>query len=175
MTNQSNDSPRRRRKPKRKLRKCQDETGRFKPGFSGNPKGRGAKRIELPQHLCFQLADAMATKISIAGHDGKRRKVCAYDLAAQRLVEFIATANLKDLMAILGWLEKLGVFYAMRDRAEKEGAEVPVSKRDREFLAKWKPVVAEAERKTAAQEMERMQRSKKNAHANAKGPRTKAG
>lgn len=102
---------------KRRAKKDRDELGRFKPGSSGNPKGRPRKPIEAPKLLTTQLAEAMAMKIPVTRAGGKQEMRSAYELAAEALVRSLATAKPKEIIATLEWMERLQVFSVMRENA----------------------------------------------------------
>ena len=123
--------------------KPRDERGRFRPGFSGNPRGRPRKQVELPKFLSEQLADAMAEKIAMPNADGSVAVVSAYEGAARQLVRSMATAKPKELLAILEAMEKLMVFHVMRQKAEPP--EPLVTDRDLELLAALKKHLSDAE------------------------------
>lgn len=113
--------------------KRRDEAGRFKTGFSGNPKGRPRKKPPVPKLLSYQLADVMMAQIRFERPDGKQMMLPTYEVVTQRLAQSLATANQKDLMAALSWMDKLMVFNLICERAA-EAAETEVSEEDRQLL-----------------------------------------
>ena len=132
--------------PRRSRReKSRDDEGRFRPGFSGNPKGRPRKVIELPKHLAEEIAYALAEKVAVTGADGTVTRISAYQDIVRQLVHSITAAKPKELLAILREMEALGVFAWMRQNAEPP-PEIKVSKEDLALLAMAKAKVAEEAR-----------------------------
>jgi hypothetical protein len=109
-------------KPKQGARarrtKGRDERGRWLPRTSGNPRGRPTKQPELPRLLGQQLADALVRKVPVTGPDGKTRKVAAYDRIIEKFMEEMPNSKPKEIMNMLAWMEKLGVFDQIRAAAE---------------------------------------------------------
>ncbi|MXP13340.1 hypothetical protein GRI44_01035 [Altererythrobacter confluentis] len=124
-----------RKTPRRPTRaKPRDEAGRFRPGFSGNPKGRPRKVKTIPKHLAEEIADAMAAKTAVTGADGKETMVSAYQAIVQQLVHSAKGAKPKEILAILEAMDKLAVFSVMRQNAEPP-PEIKVSEEDLALLA----------------------------------------
>lgn len=102
---------------RKRQRKGRDDSGRFQPGFSGNPNGRPPKQPQVPKVLGEQLADKLWEKVARVDAAGKTRMVSAYDLIIERFIESIPNAKPKEIMAMLKWMEQLEVFDYMRAKA----------------------------------------------------------
>ncbi len=74
---------------------------RFKPGRSGNPKGRRKK----PDSIADQLRRALATQVSIE-ENGRRRKISAQELIIRGIVNDAAVK--RDLKAVRTLLALIG-------------------------------------------------------------------
>lgn len=116
-----------------------DQHGRFKPGASGNPKGRPRKIAEPPKLLTMQLADAMSRKMPVTRADGKQEMLSGYDLAVEALVRSLSTAKPREIMAMLEWMEQLKVFSVMRDSAQ-QNFEQEITEADLAMLERIKAV-----------------------------------
>lgn len=89
---------------------ARDRSGRFRPGISGNPKGRSKKQPEIPRDLAEELAMHLSKKADVTGADGRKRPITRFQEIAENLVEDIKSASVKDRLVIIEELQKMGVF-----------------------------------------------------------------
>jgi hypothetical protein len=76
---------------------------RFKPGRSGNPKGRRKK----PDTIADQLRRALATQIWIE-ENGRRRKISAQELIIRGIVNDAAKRDQKAIRILLALTDRYG-------------------------------------------------------------------
>jgi hypothetical protein len=99
----------------------------FKPGQSGNPKGRpkGARSFKTA------LSKELETKLEIK-EAGKTKKVSKLEAVAKRLVTDALNGNAKALTELL---RQLNLHFA--DNSEGETAQQPASEEDQALLARF--------------------------------------
>jgi hypothetical protein len=106
------------------------KAGRFKPGQSGNPKGRPKGAKSLKTIVQAQLGDKLEVK-----HKGKLRKVSKLEALVMKLVQDALSGNAKALHELL----KLAAAYPPETEAKGVGA-LPVAEDDQalveQFLAR---------------------------------------
>jgi hypothetical protein len=99
---------------------------RFKPGASGNPRGRPKGSIGLRGHIAKQFKQTVA--VTRNGRPAKMRKDA---LIAQRLVDSAIKGDLKATLATLR-LEDEGAIVASKD--PPESASEPLNKENMRFI-----------------------------------------
>lgn len=78
---------------------------RFKPGRSGNPKGRPKGARSMPEEVRAALRRTV-----VVTEEGRRRKISVLEAALRRLVESaIAKGNLRAIQQVLSLADSYGV------------------------------------------------------------------
>ena len=99
--------------------------GRFKPGKSGNPKGRPRQKPKEPITFMGYVGRALAQEISVSSASGKKRMPAAEFLAAQ-LVQSSLRAPFKEQLLAAEKFQKLGALTHMDGFLEEECQSEPV-------------------------------------------------
>ena len=87
--------------------------GQWKPGQSGNPNGRPPKEPKPVKSLADMIGEQLAEEIEVKTADGKTRMMSKVEILVTKLVNQTMTAPLKDILATLDKIEKLGGLEAM--------------------------------------------------------------
>ncbi len=87
---------------------ARDAKGRFKPGHSGNPRGRprAEPRDILP--LGPQFAAALAEEVEVRERNGKKRTMTRYEMVVERMLSGLEDAKPKEQLDALLRLRDIG-------------------------------------------------------------------
>lgn len=87
--------------------------GWWPEGTSGNYKGRPPKEPKPVKSLADMIGEQLAEEIEVKTADGKTRMMSKVEILVTKLVNQTMTAPLKDILATLDKIEKLGGLEAM--------------------------------------------------------------
>lgn len=110
----------------------------------------------MPRDLAEELAMRLPQKIEDTGADGRKRRISRFERIAENLVKDIESASVKDRLAIIEKLQRMGVFEWMRHLAQPPEPEEKLTDHDRRLLS----IAREAWAKNAASKQEDLARRK---------------
>jgi hypothetical protein len=96
----------------------------FKPGQSGNPKGRPKGR----KNLVTRFAEALDEKISVRARNGRIRRLNKQDAMVEVMINKALAGDHKAFQTVFQLAEKHGVF---KEQAQKSAADITADLNER--------------------------------------------
>lgn len=90
-----------------------DARGRYRPGSTGNPRGRPKQPKLNPPHDFSTLLFELCNREIAVNDNGKRAKVRVYELLMRRIIQDIVNGDAIDRVRILKMLETSGASAAI--------------------------------------------------------------
>jgi hypothetical protein len=97
-------------------RKDRNDKGQWARGVTGNPKGRPRQKKAPRKSLTEHLADAMMDDVVVTNAAGKQERISANEAIARQIVASLPTSTLKEKLAMIASMAKMGVFAAIERR-----------------------------------------------------------